>query len=252
MDIKERKIILEQSKLLLDQAKRLQNKGVKIFDDEGAVSYFLTLKLIDKLIQNFNEMVPKINILFKEEGLDQEIKQTLLIEPKWERVRGRKLEDTETPLFNVVFGTTTIVTLLDINSKISEENVDKLSSLSKELNSIKNEIEIAYSQNLTKAIEEFEKGAFLGSSLISGKVVRSAIDSIQGDDINEKIELFKKHGLVREKDGRDFLLKANHFSRNLTSHDINIFPTSSECISYLGDAIKIVKIISEYKKIVSK
>jgi len=43
-------------------------------------------------------------------------------------------------------------------------------------------------------------------------------------------------------------MKSNHFGRNIASHDLTVMPSSSEVISYLGDAIKIAKISSEYKK----
>lgn len=247
MDLKERRIILEQAKLLLEQSKRLQNKAYKTYDSEGDVSYFLITKQIDKLIHKFNAIVPKINNLFEDEGIDMKVEETKLIECKFEDVKDRTFSNTETPLLNIIFESTTIITFLDVASEFSVENIDTLSSLSKELNSIKKKIDSVLFQNLNEAQDEFEKGAFLGSSLICGKVVRACLDSIPGIDINEKINSLRAADLVREKDGRDFLLKANHFSRNLTSHDIKIFPTSSESVSYLGDAVKIVKVISEFK-----
>jgi hypothetical protein len=75
------------------------------------------------------------------------------------------------------------------------------------------------------------------------------LGGINGKDINEKIETLKGLDLIRDKDGKDFLLKANHFGRNIVSHDLSIMPTASESISHLGDAVIISKIFSEYKSL---
>jgi hypothetical protein len=241
-------MLLAQAKLLGEQASRLQNTGVNIFSKQGAVAYFLLIKQINQLCVKYNLIVPKFNAFFVEEGIDQKIDQSTKIETDFETIKQHTLSDTETPLMDIIFGAQTMVTFLDISSEISEENVDRLSSIIKELNSIKSDIDATHFQNIGEARNEFEKGAFLGASLICGKVVSSCIDQISGKDINDKIASLKDAGLVREKDGRDFLLKANHFARNLTSHDITIFPTSSEAISYLGDAIKIARIYSDFKK----
>jgi len=249
MDIRERKIMLEQAKLILEQAKKLQNTGCNVFSKQGAVAYFLLIKQINRLGKKFNFLVPKINAFFEEEGINEKIEESTKIETNFDTIKEKTLSDTETPLLDILFGTTTIITFLDISSKISDENVDRLSSITKELNSIKKDIDTTHFQNISEAKNEFEKGAFLGASLICGKIVRNCIDQIVGKDINDKITSLKQNNLIGEKDGRDFILKTNHFSRNLTSHDLTIFPTSSEAVSYLGDSIKIARIYSDFKKI---
>jgi len=249
MDIKEKNIILTQLKIILDNAKSLQDTAFPNYNKHGMVGFLLTIRQINSLIGKHNKLIPRLNPLFKESEIDEELKEIKEVKEDPDSVRDKNIfPDTESPIVSLIFNCSTAVSLLSIESSISEENIDRLNSVTNELNSVKKEIEANLFQNLMEAKNEFEKGGFLGASLICGKIIRTVIDQIPGEDINKKIEILKDSKLIRDKDGRDSVLKANHYGRNLLSHDLSIFPTSSETISYLGESIKIAKIFSKYKE----
>jgi len=250
MDIREKNIILTQAEIILDHSKSLQNKAYIEYKNQGLIGYFLIIRQINSLITKYNKLVPRINSLLIEESIKEELNEINKVEEDSKQIREKKIfSDTETPIVNLIFGCSTIKTYLSVTSSISEESIDKLTSITKELNSIKKEIQINIYQNLMEAKTEFERGCFLGSALICGKVIRTCIDQISGKDINEKIETLRKYGLIMDKDGGDKIMKANHYGRNLLSHDLSIFPTSSESVTYLGESIKIATIFSRYNKL---
>jgi len=247
MNSKQINLFLVQTEIILNQAKQLEGKNHETYKKNDVIyNYFLDK--IDLLVRQYNSMIPKINELFKAEGIEEELKPIKEMNATLDQIRvNRTIFDSDYYLLRLIFGTSEILSFLKEGIILSETTQNKLDSITAELEEIKEILPNGCYTNLTEARIAFERGCFLGSSLISGRVVNSCLNQLVGKDINEKIELLKKYDLIREKDGKDFVIKANHFARNLASHELKIIPASSEAISYLGDAIKIAQLISDYQ-----
>lgn len=241
-------LLINQTELILNEAKGLKGKGTQVRNSSYA-EYLYFNKNIDLLIQQFNLIAKKVNGMLKEESIDEEIKEIPQIKPEMDEVHIEHIVyNTDGYLLRLIFGCSQILTFIREGVVLPEVTLNKLDSLIEELKGMEKSIAQNIYSHLVLATESFEKGCFLGSSLISGKILITSLNMIDGKDINDRIEELKKYNLVREKDGEDSLIKANHYGRNLTTHDLKIVPSSSEAISYLGEAIKIAKLVSEYNQ----
>ena len=130
----------------------------------------------------------------------------------------------------------------NIATALSKDELDKLSSLVEELEKLSEVLpDINYERNLSEAIDEYEKGDFLASALISGRVIIYALGQIPGESDEEKVKFLREKGIIEKdrKDVHESIIKASRRARNFFSHDIKVFPTPSEALSLLGDAIGI-------------
>ena len=110
--------------------------------------------------------------------------------------------------------------------------------------------DINYKRNLSEAIDEYEKGDFLASALITSRVIIYALGQIPGESDEEKVKFLREKGIIEKgrKDVHESIIKASRRARNFFSHDIKVFPTPSEALSLLGDAIGILGIVSKVLK----
>ncbi len=247
MQNKQTKLIVTQTEIILEQCKKLQGKGTNILNTEGDVYYLYYLQQIDEVVDQFNSLIPKINNIFKKEELDEEFTEIVKIEATLQKIRVENIVyNADKKLLQLTFGSQKILSFLREGVELSEITKDRLNSLNTELENLKDKLNLDVYNNIKEAKDAFEKGSFLGSGLISGRVIRACLDKIKGKDITEKIQSLKDFNLLREKDGYDSILRASHFGRNLASHDLKIMPASSEALSFLADAIKIAKILSQY------
>jgi vacuolar-type H+-ATPase subunit I/STV1 len=141
--------------------------------------------------------------------------------------------------------------LEDIVSSLLKEDSDKLKSLRKELEKLSEILpDINYERNLSEAIEEYEKGDYFASALISSRVIIYALNQIPGKSDEEKAKFLREKGIIEKgrKDTHLSIIKAGRLARNVFSHDIKAFPTLSEAHSLLGDAIKILEFVSQVLK----
>jgi hypothetical protein len=141
--------------------------------------------------------------------------------------------------------------LESIATPLSKDELDKLTPLSKELEKLSEVLpDINYEKNLEEAINEYEKGAYLASALISSRVIIYALNQVHGESDEEKVKFLREKGII-EKDRKDIhesIIKASRRARNLFSHDIKVFPTPSEALSLLSDAIRILETVSKVLK----
>jgi hypothetical protein len=153
-------------------------------------------------------------------------------------------------LRKVIIGCETAIGSLEPRiSPIPESDLNKLASLRKELKDISGRLsDPNYETNCTMALEEYEKGHFLASALISGRVIIYALAQLPGGSTEEKIKLLTEEGRIEKtKDNvyESFILKADKKARNFSSHNIKVFPTASDAISLIGDAVGILKFLTE-------
>ncbi len=181
----------------------------------------------------------KINLLISNINIDQ-VKTTMTPENQKALLRGLGMGCAKA-----------IGTLENLVFTLPKDELDKLTALKTELEKLSEALQdINYERNLKEAIDEYEKGDFLASALISSRVIIYALDQIPGKDVNENVKFLQDEGIIEKgrKDVREFIIKANKKARNFFAHRIKIFPEASDAISLLGDAIAILKIISKLEE----
>jgi hypothetical protein len=141
--------------------------------------------------------------------------------------------------------------LESIATPLSKDELDKLTALRKELEKLSDVLsDINYERNLKEAIDEYEKGDYFASALISSRVIIYAVNQIPGKSDEEKVNFLREEGIIEKgrKDIHESIIKAGRLARNVFSHDIKVFPTPSEAHSLLGDAIGILERVSKVLK----
>jgi len=128
--------------------------------------------------------------------------------------------------------------------KLTSEQIDKLGSLRQELEQIE---ETNFERNLSVAIDEYERGDWLASALISSRVVAYCLSKIPGKDDEEKVKFLVEKGIVGKdrKDEKKLIMKSSRFARNFLSHDIGNFPSPEEALSLLSESVRIAKLLAK-------
>jgi hypothetical protein len=138
-----------------------------------------------------------------------------------------------------------IITVLhEKQSPLTHKEMDKLNHIRKEITSICESIDINFEKNLDKSVELSECGQFLGSALITSRVVAYIIDKISGKNIDEKIKTLIDSSVLKKDDDKtkEQIIKASKKSRNYLTHRIDTFAEPSDAMSLLGDCITLLKI----------
>jgi predicted DNA-binding ArsR family transcriptional regulator len=140
-----------------------------------------------------------------------------------------------------------------LESKISPlpaKSILELRALKEEFEELLKNLPPLYEINVTEAIKECEKGDFLGSALISCRMIQYILDQISGKDINEKIESLKKQGLIEPKGEipSEYIIKADKKARNYLSHNLTALASCSEALELLGICKRLLKLLKEYQK----
>jgi predicted nucleic-acid-binding protein len=142
-----------------------------------------------------------------------------------------------------------------IISPLSKEDSDRISSLKVQVKKLSDKLpNIYFEMNMEEAIEECEKGHFLASALISGRVIIYTLSKIPGKEIDDKIKtLIEKEVINKErKDVIELVMKAAKKARNFFSHNIEITPPPSDALSLLGDAVNLLELYIKLHKIMSQ
>jgi hypothetical protein len=130
---------------------------------------------------------------------------------------------------------------------LSKDDFENLAALKEKLEGLSEVLpDINYEINVNEAINEYERSAYLASALISGRVILYALNQIRGESAEEKAQFLREKGIIEEdkKDVYKSILNADKRARDLYSYDISVFPSSSDALLLLGDAIQILEIVS--------
>jgi len=137
-------------------------------------------------------------------------------------------------------------------SALAVPNLDQLNSLRQDLDTVLKELaEPDLDRNMSEAFHEYESGHFLGSSLISGRVVRFLLDKIppreKGTRVDDKIEYLRQNKILgeKERDAEQHMMRAEKTARDLVSHDLKIYPDPTSAMSLLTEAISLLKIVAK-------
>jgi cell fate (sporulation/competence/biofilm development) regulator YlbF (YheA/YmcA/DUF963 family) len=139
---------------------------------------------------------------------------------------------------------------------LSEDDLDKLTALKEHLEKLSEVLpDINYEINVNEAINEYERGAYLASALISGRVILYALNQIRGESAEKKVRFLRDKGLIeegRKKDVYESIINADKRARDLYSYDITMFPSSSDALLLLDDAIGILGIVNNVSEAAKK
>jgi hypothetical protein len=141
-----------------------------------------------------------------------------------------------------------ISVLESIGTPASEADLEKLETFKQQLGELSEVLsDINYEINVYDALNAYEKGEYLASALISSRVILYALDHIHGEFAEEKVQFLRDEGLIGqdEKDVPELLIQASRRARNFFSYDITTFPSSSDALALLGDAIGMLKLLSD-------
>jgi hypothetical protein len=135
-------------------------------------------------------------------------------------------------------------------SVLAVPDLDKLNSLRQDLDGVLKELaEPDLDRNMSEAVHEYESGHFLGSSLISGRVVRFLLDKIPPREkettINDKIEYLRKNKMLGEGDVEQHMMRAEKTARNLVSHDLKTYSDPTSALSLLTETGSLLKIVAK-------
>jgi hypothetical protein len=132
---------------------------------------------------------------------------------------------------------------------LPKEELDKLSSLRKELEDLSTDLPTVYfERNIEEAIKECEQGHFLASALISGRVIIYTLEQIPGKTLQDKVKALQEKGVI-DKERKvvwEAVVKADKLARNFFSHDINVTPSPSDALSLLSGAVNILKLYRRF------
>ncbi|MGA2573934.1 MAG: hypothetical protein ABSF36_07055 [Candidatus Methanomethylicaceae archaeon] len=137
-----------------------------------------------------------------------------------------------------------------VGSPLNPDEVDRLDHIRKESSDVCENLDVHFKKNLELAIQHYERGSFLGSALITSRIIAYIFAQIEGENIEAKISFLEKKNLL-EKDRGDVkqsMIKANKKVRDFLSHRIDILADPSDASSLLGDCLKILRIYSKLQE----
>jgi len=127
-------------------------------------------------------------------------------------------------------------------------DLDRLAAFREQLETLSEVLpDINYEINVNEALNEYERGAYLASALISGRVILYALNQIRGESAEKKVRFLREKGIIEEggkEEVYESILNADRKARELFSFDLSIYPSASDALLLLGDAIGILEIVS--------
>ncbi len=147
-----------------------------------------------------------------------------------------------------------------IQIKLTQVDTDRLNHLKDQLTGM--ELDSNYEKNIMKAIELAERGEFLASAMVTGRVIvyqtaqiKSPPEDVIEDNKKTKhpleyldlcIKYYTEQGII-SKPRADIksLLKYGKEARNLLSHDLSIERNIADCLAILSSCIPLLSLCKE-------
>ncbi|MBA7683059.1 hypothetical protein ES703_91415 [subsurface metagenome] len=241
-------MIIEELESIKKAAEKLVGKNERVLLDHSYGSKMLNYSLctqVDKIIIEYNWIVPHVNSLFKELSIDFEIEKDKKIDADWEKIKEGTFDVIDDSLIALSLTIGRVLSILKNLATKTQENKNKFEDLKSEIKDLENNLPINIIKNLYEAVDELELNKLLGASLICGRLIVSQLDLVPGN-IDEKIKELQRGDLLKNRGASDWLIKANQKIRGTSSHDLNYFPNPSETLAILGDTMKVVEIVQKY------
>ena len=98
---------------------------------------------------------------------------------------------------------------------------------------------MGFTSSTSILLEVFPLGFFIILTDLETRLIIYALNQIPKKSDEEKVKFLREKGIIEKdrKDVHESIIKASRRARNFFSHDIKVFPTPSEALSLLGDAI---------------
>lgn len=200
------------------------------------------------ILKKFNEAVSDFDSIKKKHKINSMLH---LVGPS------EKYEDT---LIELDIECNTAIGVLEaLNTTLPKEELEKLISLREELSKISGNLsDKNFEKTMIKAFDEHESTHWLASSLISGRVIATALDryipiplEIEKNKDDWRADWLVKQGIIKkeELETKKFLIGISKEARNLLSHRVDTFPECSDSSALLSGAIKILKILTKIDKV---
>ncbi|HUV80631.1 MAG TPA: hypothetical protein VMW40_07430 [Candidatus Bathyarchaeia archaeon] len=184
------------------------------------------------IIGGFNRETPEYGLILEISGLGSLIEEFKDAKTHFERIRYKhkfavylqSIEMLRAPNNIVVLRVIEIEcdkaigVLESIATPLPKDELDKLTALREELEKLSEILpDINYERNLSEAIDEYEKGDYFASALISSRVIIYALNQIPGKSDEEKAKFLREKGIIEKgrKDTHVSILKAGRLARNV-------------------------------------
>lgn len=222
------RIILKKAKEILEEKDYLEKEVINGDVHQRVAARKLLHKLDEKkeiLINEFNEIAKDLGTKKMDSLYSLEIELSSLVV----RLGNKKEKSSENS-----------TTIEPIRERIISLNLDSFTE-----------------KNLLRGLKCLEEKHYLGSFLISGRIIANFINKIRGETKEEKIELLENQGIIKprkkDKDRADkkmfIKLLEEHMPnkkyRDFASHQITYFPDVEEAMRELTNAIEIAKRVKD-------
>jgi hypothetical protein len=227
------KLILEKTKGILRKKHKFQDRKANVSNNSQRVALNRGLSELNSaghlLIEEFNKI--SSNIQFK------------------------KYSDS---LHSLEIEITSQIFAIEKNMPKKLENITKIEPIRERIISLN--FDNITEKNLLSGLKSIESQDFLGSFLISGRIIVHFINKIRGETKKEKLESLEKEDEIRtskeDKDRADKKmfdkLLEEHMPqkkyRDFASHQVTYFPDMEESMRELSHAIEIAKRVKDLKE----
>jgi len=132
----------------------------------------------------------------------------------------------------------------------SEAELEQLARIKNQLVELSGAQSDVYGElHLTEALNEYERGSYLASALLSSRVLLYAVDLFCGDaeadpEQSTDVDAEMQRGENQTTDVCAFLRSAGTKAKVFFSIDLTVLPSSSDALSLLSDAIKLLSLLS--------
>ena len=247
--------ILAQANLVLNDistimgGNALRSLGFDNLRNSIIVGSYRVLSDTEGLLASFNEARNQFEIAAKRGLGVVKLEQTPPGATRKETITRAhyNLSSSSSTLRQLVVECTKAVTVLaEIISPIPPMEQRELESLRKELFEMSTSVrDRNLIVNLETAIAEYEKGHYLAAGLVSGRVVRFIFEKIPAQGIEAKLTYLQEKTIVsmHQRDTVALILKADNEARNMTVHDVAVFPGPKEVMSLIADALRVLEFV---------
>ncbi len=133
-------------------------------------------------------------------------------------------------------------------SPLSPQEADRLNHIRKETDEVCRNLDIHFRKNLELATKHYERGDFLGSALITSRIIAYVLAQFEGKTIEAKISFLEKNDLLEKnrEDVKQSMIKADKNARDILAHRIDTYADPSDASSLLGDCLKVLRIYVKF------
>jgi hypothetical protein len=246
------KSVRKNTSSLLNRLKELKEVNVEAIDKREHDPYIAFSSDVERALSKMmQDLIPQTQVLLDAYNNDIQTTSNELGIQLEQIQPGKNLEAI---YCQILIGCDKIIAIVEASlSPLSNQQMDNLGHIKKEASTICEKLDIHFERNLQKAINELEKGEFLGSSLITSRIIvymlsqLNSLNNLKGENIEQKLNYLVKIGkLEGDPDNiRMQVIKTDKNARNIFAHRIDTYAEASDAMSLLSGCIFLMKIYSK-------